>query len=107
MLIYKILYVIIIQKCYIMDNDKTLDNKSMKGGKYMKSTSIVQFGENEVVILDLEQKVKRIWGETGKLQKDIKDLRLYVKTEENMVYYVINDVFSGCQQLSDKSSNVG
>lgn len=79
----------------------------MEGGNYMKSTSIIQFGENEVVIMDLEQKVKRIWGETGKLQKDIKDLRLYVKTEENMVYYVINDVFSGSLQLLEKTSNVG
>ena len=67
----------------------------------MKSKSIIQFGENEVVIMDLEQKVKKIWGAEGNLQKDIKDLRLYLKTEENMVYYVINDVFSGRLKMVD------
>jgi hypothetical protein len=68
---------------------------------FMKSMSFLQFGGNEVTISNIEQQVKKIWSSSGNLLKDIKELRLYVKPEENMVYYVINDVFSGNLSLLD------
>lgn len=61
----------------------------------MKSNKIIQFFGKEVTLKELEQKVKEIWREGGKLQKDIKSMELYVKIEENRCYYVINEKVSG------------
>lgn len=65
----------------------------------MKSRKIVQFGGREVLVEELELKVKDIWREEGRLQKDLKSLNLYIKIEENKCYYVINDTVSGSFEL--------
>lgn len=61
----------------------------------MKSKKVVQFFGNEVAIEELEKKIKNIWRQEGKLQKDLKSLEIYVKVEENKCYYVINDNITG------------
>lgn len=61
----------------------------------MQSTTVIQFGDNEASIKELDKKVKSIWSASGNLQKDIKSLRMYIKADEKMVYYVINDTFNG------------
>lgn len=57
----------------------------------MNSKKIIQFSGKEVILKDLEQRVKEIWREDGNLQKDIKSMEIYVKIEENRCYYVINE----------------
>ena len=57
----------------------------------MNSKKIIQFSGKEVILKDLEQRVKEIWREDGNLQKDIKSMEIYVKVEENKCYYVINE----------------
>ncbi|MCJ7689019.1 MAG: DUF6465 family protein [Clostridiaceae bacterium] len=59
----------------------------------MKSNKIIQFNGKEVALNELEGKVKKIWRDGGKLQKDIKSMEIYVKIEENKCYYVINSNF--------------
>lgn len=66
----------------------------------MKPIRIIQFYGNEVTLKELEQKVKKIWREEGKFQKDIKSMELYVKIEENRCYYVINKNTSGKFELT-------
>jgi hypothetical protein len=66
----------------------------------MKSKKIIQFSGKEVVFNDLEQRVKEIWREEGKLQKDIKSMEIYVKIEENRCYYVINQNILGKFELT-------
>ncbi|MEK6264959.1 MAG: DUF6465 family protein [Clostridium sp.] len=66
----------------------------------MKSNKIIQFYGKEVTLKDLEQKVKKIWREEGKLQKDIKSMEIYVKIDENRCYYVINENVSGKFELT-------
>lgn len=66
----------------------------------MKSNKIIQFNGKEIALKDLEQKVKKIWREAGRLQKDIKSLELYVKIEENNCYYVINENVLGKFELT-------
>jgi hypothetical protein len=66
----------------------------------MKSNEIIQFYGKEVTLKDLEQKVKKIWREGGKLKKDIKSMELYVKIDENRCYYVINENVSGKFELT-------
>ncbi len=65
----------------------------------MKAKRIIQFSGKEVILGELEQKVKEIWREQGNLQKDIKSMEIYVKIEENNCYYVINETISGKFEL--------
>ena len=56
----------------------------------------VQFRGREVSTKDVLKNVKKIWtNEMGKKEKDIKDIKLYIKPEENKAYYVINGDVTG------------
>ena len=44
---------------------------------------------------ELIKTAKEIWKKSGKKAADLKSLNLYVKPEENTVYYVFNDDESG------------
>lgn len=61
----------------------------------MKVKSYLQFYGKELELDSLEKRVKAIWKEQGKLQKDIKMLEVYIKIEENMCYYIINQDIKG------------
>ena len=52
----------------------------------------IQFMGKDVSNEELINRAKEIWSlETGKKVSTIKSLQLYVKTEESMVYFVVND----------------
>lgn len=59
----------------------------------VKGTEVfVQYYDKEVVVADIEAKVKAAWvNETGKKESAIKSVKIYVKPEENAAYYVINE----------------
>lgn len=60
----------------------------------------IQYGGNEIEQQDVITRVKNIWvKEMGNRIKDIDSLRLYLKPEENAVYYVINEEVSGSISL--------
>ena len=60
----------------------------------------LQFGGKEILTKDLTARVKDIWTkELGKKEKDLTDLKLYVKPEEHTVYYVINQEVTGSIDL--------
>ena len=60
----------------------------------------VQFGGKEVSVKDLTEKVKDIWTkELGNKVKDMTDVKVYVKPEENTAYYVVNGEVSGSMEL--------
>ena len=66
----------------------------------MKSKKIIQFFGEEVIVEDLEKRVKKIWREDGNLQKDMKSMEIYVKIEERKCYYIINESISGKFELT-------
>ena len=66
----------------------------------MKAKRIIQFSGKEVILEELERKVKELWKEKGNLQKDIKSMEIYVKIEENKCYYVINGTVSNKFELT-------
>lgn len=51
----------------------------------------LQFGGQEVVLEDIMEKAKEKFCAEGHEEADIKSIRLYLKPEENMAYYIIND----------------
>ena len=65
----------------------------------MKTSLFVEQQGLQVNEKDIVAKIKEIWLNDGNKIKDIKDLKLYVKPEEFMAYYVINDDISGKIEL--------
>ena len=56
----------------------------------------VQFIGKEVYAKDVLENVKKIWTEEmGKKEKDLKDVKIYIKPEEYKAYYVINGDITG------------
>ena len=50
----------------------------------------------EVYTKNILSNVRRIWtDELGKKEKDLKDIKIYIKPEENKAYYVINGDIRG------------
>ncbi len=57
----------------------------------VKTSIRVQYQGKDVSTDDFIKEAKSAWSkETGKKAADLKSLDLYVKPEENMVYYVVN-----------------
>lgn len=60
----------------------------------------IQYWGKEVRAKDIVERVKEIWTkELGNKVGDLVDLKLYVKPEENMAHYVINDDVTGSIEL--------
>ena len=55
----------------------------------------LQYAGKEFSSADLTAKVKEIWKAMGKKAADLKDIKVYVKPEENVAYYVINNEETG------------
>lgn len=61
----------------------------------MKSNIILEFQGNQIPVKDIIDMAKKSWKDTGNKVSDLTDMRLYVKPEENAVYYVFNDSVDG------------
>ena len=55
----------------------------------------VQFGGQEIMAKDIVEKAKQDYVADGHRESSIKSVRVYIKPEENMAYYVVNDKFKG------------
>ena len=63
--------------------------------KKLKSTFYLEFYGKQLDQADLVKTAKAIWTKSGKKASDLTSLQLYVKPEENMVYYVFNEDETG------------
>lgn len=61
----------------------------------MKSTFYLEFYGKQIDQAALVKAAKAIWTGSGKKASELTSLNLYVKPEENMVYYVFNDDEAG------------
>ena len=64
----------------------------------MKSTLNVEYGGNKIESKEIIAAAKKIWVDAENKNRKVKDLQkldLYVKPEENKVYYVFNEEESG------------
>ncbi len=60
----------------------------------------VQYWGKEFNTSELVDRVKKVWtGDLKKKASDLRDLKVYIKPEENKVYYVINEDVNGCIDL--------
>ncbi|MCR4901964.1 MAG: DUF6465 family protein [Butyrivibrio sp.] len=66
----------------------------------IKTNIVLQYGSEQATREELIQKAKDTYlSATGKKASDIKSLDLYVKPEENKVYYVVNNNETGDYNL--------
>ena len=59
----------------------------------------VQFQELEITTKEIVDKAKQIYIAEGHRESSIKSLRLYIKPDEHMAYYVINEKMTGSIEL--------
>ena len=60
----------------------------------MKMRTFVEYSGKQVEEKEIIAAIKKEWAEKGNKIGDIKTLDLYIKPEEDAVYYVINDTES-------------
>lgn len=64
-----------------------------------KKTLFVQYNGKQVEEKDIVASVKKAWTEAGNKVGDIRTMDIYVKLEDDAVYYVINETESGKVEL--------
>lgn len=79
---------------------KAVAKKAAPAKKPVKETVYLQYLGKEIDKDDLMKTVKEVWTKQMKKKAgDLKSVALYLKPEENMVYYVINDEVTGSIEL--------
>lgn len=61
----------------------------------LKSNIYVEFEGKQTACKDILAAAKKVWVSGGNKVKDLNTVDLYVKPEENAVYYVFNEEESG------------
>lgn len=67
--------------------------------KDIKVKAFVEYYGKQVEEKDIIARVKKAWMKSGKKVGDIKEMDLYIKPEENAVYYVINGTETGAVEF--------
>ncbi len=67
----------------------------------MKANIYLEYQEKQVQEAAIVAKAKQLWKDAGNKANTLKSLQLYVKPEENAVYYVINDEATGSFSLDE------
>lgn len=78
----------------VTENTKEITKKTVSK-KEMKTTLFVEYREKQVEDKTMIAAAKKAWANAGHKISDIKTLELYVKPEEEAIYYVINKTESG------------
>ena len=70
--------------------------KRTRKAKEVSAEVYVQYLGREILTKDVLNNIKKIWtDDIGKKEKDLKDIKIYIKPEESKAYYVINGDVSG------------
>lgn len=67
----------------------------MNGGKQMKGNLFIEYADRKIEYNQIFSTLKELWKGEGKKIKDIKNVELYYKPQENSCYYVINSECKG------------
>ena len=63
--------------------------------KAVKTTFVVQAAGKEVSVEEAVERVKEAWTAAGNKAADLKEIAVYVKPEEEAIYYVVNGDVTG------------
>ena len=79
---------------------KAVTKKAPAKKAVVKENVVIQFGGKETTTTDIMKNVKAYWTKELKNKVgDLKSVTLYVKPEENKVYFVINNDVTGSVDL--------
>lgn len=80
---------------------EAVEKETVKAAKKpaKKQEVYIQFGENSYLEKDIMDKVKKAWTGSGKKVSEMIDVKVYIKPEEAMAYYVINEDCTGSVEL--------
>ena len=92
------------------DTVEKITRKAVKGAGAAKTVkkaakkdiiikAFVEYYGKQVEEKDIIARVKKAWTRSGKKVGDIKEMDLYIKPEENAVYYVINGTETGAVEF--------
>ena len=81
-----------VEKAVTKTATKTVKKAAKKD---IKVKAFVEYYGKQVEEKDIIARVKKAWTKSGKKVGDIKEMDLYIKPEENAVYYVINGTETG------------
>ena len=73
--------------------------KETAAKKEIKVNAVVEHYGRQIEESAIVANVKKAWTASGKKIKDIKSIELYIKPEENAVYYVVNGTETGAIAL--------
>ena len=65
------------------------------GGVVVKENVYVEFYGEQVNQAEIIAEAKKIWTDSGKKASELKRLEVYIKPEDDRVYYVFNNDISG------------
>lgn len=77
----------------------TETTKKTTAKKEIKVSTFVQYYGKQVEEKEIIANVKKAWTGSGKKVEDIKTMELYIKPEENAVYYVVNGTDTGSVEI--------
>lgn len=76
--------------------ENPVTQKRIRRAKEVSAEVYVQYLGREILTKDVLNNIKKIWtDDMGKKENDLKDIKIYIKPEENKAYYVINGDVSG------------
>lgn len=76
--------------------ENPVTQKRIRRAKEVSAEVYVQYLGREILAKDILNNIKKIWtDDMGKKEKDLKDIKIYIKPEESKAYYVINGDVSG------------
>ena len=75
------------------ENNEEKKTAEKKAGA-VKEEIFLQFGNQEVFAADVVERVKSAYIAEGHATESIEKVRVYIKPEENMIYYVVNDDYA-------------
>ena len=72
---------------------------AVKPAETVAEEMVIQFGQIEITTAEISDRVKNNYKESGS-QDQIREMKIYVKPEENKAYYVINGNVDGSVDLA-------
>ena len=72
---------------------------------FMKKEVYFEFYGEQVNEAELVEQCKKIWKDLGNKAADLKKLDVYIKPEDDKVYYVFNDDISGSFGIINTSND--
>ncbi len=72
----------------------------------MKSNVYVEFYGEQILEADIIAQVKKIWTDSGKKASDLKKLEIYIKPEDDRVYYVFNGGDAGSFPIINTQNDI-